>query len=668
MGLIIYLILFKPIKFQADSLFYDAGKKIFYLFRNVKIDYENITLYSDTVLFYQEKNLMYAYGNAKLKSGKDSLKGEKIVYNLKSQKGKVVKGKTKIEKGILWAEEIFKVDKNNLKAFKGHYSTCDLDPPHYFFFSYKVKTIPKKDIIAQPVIMFIKDFPVLILPFWIFPATRERKSGFLTPKPGRNSLLGLYLKNITYYWAINNYTDFTFGFDLYERKGITVLSDYEYKIFKKFEGNINGTFTREINPKRERWSINAIHSHNMPFNIKMQAKADFISDNTYATDYSEYKPERLKSESYSFLTLSKNFKISSLNLIFDHRDDFLNRRKETKIPSLTISLFGKQIGPMRFQGGLEFLRKITKDTSKKVEDKFLNMNQSFFLQNSIYGILNITSSANFSQKIYPQDTFLNKYPVSHNISLNTSSSITLYGRSLIKPQFFENFYHLSTLSLGYSYRPGFKAINVKGEGPKNPSSSMNLSLKNDYYGKRENKKYPLLNFTIFSHYDFLKKEKKLSNINFNGTIPLPFNFSGSGSFIYNPYSGKIEGSDLRLSYNINLFFTDKVLPSQEKLNLSGTYTYQKNINKENHLLSSQINGKITKMWSLSFSFTYTSEEKRIVSQSLNLIRDLHCFSLEIRWSKTGLFYDYQFKIWIKEIPDLKIERSFFETILPSLQE
>ncbi len=668
MELIIYLILLKPIKFQADSLFYDAGKKIFYLFRNVKIYYENITLYSDTVLFYQEKNLMYAYGNAKLKSGKDSLKGEKIVYNLQSQKGKVVKGKTKIERGILWAEEIFKVDKDNLKAFKGHYTTCDLDPPHYLFLSNKVKTIPKKDIIAQPVIMFIKDFPVLILPFWIFPATRERKSGFLTFKPGRNSLLGLYLKNVTYYWAINNYTDFTFGFDLYERRGITILSDYEYKIFKKLEGNINGTFTREINPKRERWSINAIHSQNMPFNIKMQAKADFISDQTYATDYSEYRPERLKSESYSFLTLSKNFKISSLNLTLDYRDDFLNKRKETKIPLASLSLFGKQIGPMRIQGGLEVLRKITEDTSKKVEDKFLSMNQGILLQNNIFGILNITTSANFSQKVYPQDTLFNKYPVSHSMSLNTSSSITLYGRTLLKPPFFDNFYHLATLSLGYSFKPGFKSINVKGEGSKNPSSSMNLSLKNDYYGKRGDKKYPLLNFTLSSNYDFLKKEKKLSNINFNGTIPLPFNFSGSGSFIYNPHSGKIESSNLRLSYNINLFFTDKILPSQEKIGFSGTYTYQKNIAKESYILSSQINGKITKMWSLSYNFTYTSEEKRIVSHSLNLTRDLHCFSLEIRWSKTGLFYDYQFRIWIKEIPDLKIERNFFETILPSLQE
>ncbi|MEO0268352.1 MAG: putative LPS assembly protein LptD [candidate division WOR-3 bacterium] len=668
MGLIIYLIFLKPIKFQADSLFYDAGKKVFYLYRNVKIDYENITLYSDTVLFYQEKNLMYAYGNAKLKSGKDSLKGEKIVYSLQTQKGKVTKGKTKIEKGILWAEEIFKVDKDNLKAFKAHYTTCDLDSPHYFFLSSKVKTIPKKDIIAQPVIMFIRDFPVLYLPFWIFPATRERKSGFLTPKPGRNSLLGLYLKNITYYWAINNYMDFTFGFDLYERRGVTILSDYEYKIFKTLEGNINGTFTREINPKRERWSINAIHSQNMPFNIKMQAKADFISDQTYATDYSEYRPERLKSESYSFLTLSKNFKISSLNLTLDHRDDFLNKKKETRVPHLSLNLFGKQIGPMRCEGGFNFLRKITKDTTKKTEDKFLSMNQGFFLQNNILGIFNVTSSANFSQKIYPEDTLQNKYPVSHNISLNTSSAITFYGKSIIKPPFFDNFYHLATLSLGYSYRPGFRAINVKGEGPKNPSSSMNLSLKNDYYVKKENKKYSLINFYLSSNYDFLKKEKKFSNINFTGTIPLPFNFSGSSSFIYNPYTGKIESSDLRLSYNINLFFTDKILPSQEKLNLNGTYTYQRNIEKENHLLSSQINGRITKMWNFSYNFTYTSEEKRVVSQSLNLTRDLHCFSLEIRWSKTGPFYDYQFRIWIKEIPDLKIERNFFETILPSLQE
>ncbi|MEN3044336.1 MAG: putative LPS assembly protein LptD [Candidatus Hydrothermales bacterium] len=668
MGLIIFFLFLKPIKFQADSLLYDVRKKVLYLLKNVKIEYENVELFSDTVLFFEERKFIYAYGKAKLRSGKDSLKGEKIIYNTESQKGKVLKGKTKIEKGILWADKIYKVDKDNIKAFDGHYTTCELEDPHYFFSSKKVKVILKKDIVAEPVIMFIKDFPIIFLPFWIFPATKERKSGFLTPRPGRNSLLGLYLKNLTYYWAINPYMGYTIGFDLYEKKGASIVTEYEYILFKFLEGNISGTFTREIDPKRERWSINGIHNQNFLYKSKIQAKADFISDNTYATDYSEYKPERLKSEAYSYLTFSKNFKISYMNLTLDRREDFLNKKKETKLPIFSFSFFGREIGPFRISGGLNLLRIITKDSLKKIENKHLAINKSILTQQNFLGIFNTSISLNLSEKIYPEDTLRKKFPISYNISFSSNSSLTLYGRSLIKPPYFENFYHFLTISTGYSLRPGFKAIAVRGEGPKNPSSSLNFSLKNDFFAKKEKTRYPLININISGNYDFLKKEKKLSNINFVGTIPLPYNLSGSGDFNYNPYSKKIETSNFRISYNFNLILTEKMLPSNKNLITSGTYSYSKNKGKENHTLSGSFSGQLTEKWSFNYYFVYTSEEKKINSQSLNLTRDLHCFSLEIRWSKIGNFYDYQFRVSIKGIPDLKIERNFFETILPSLQE
>jgi len=668
LGLIIFFILTKPIKFQADSLSYDRDKKLFYLFKNVKIEYENITLFADTVLFYHERNLLYAFGNAKLKSGKDSLKGEKITYNLDTQKGKVIEGKTKIDKGFLWAEKIHRVDKNTFKAFEGHYTTCDLEEPHYYFLSNKVKLIPKKDIIAEPVILYIRDFPVLFLPFWIFPATKERKSGFLTPKPGRNSNLGLYIKNLSYYWAVNPFMDLTIGVDLYERKGITILTNYVYRIFKVLEGNISGTFTREINPKRERWNINGIHSHNLPFAFKLGAKADFTSDQTYATDYSEYRPERLKSEAYSYLTLSKGFKIASFNLNLDYRDNYITKRKEMKLPDLSLKLFGKEFGPLRVSGGGSFLRYISKDTVSSIEDKHLVLNENGLLQNNLFGIFNINNSFSLSHKIYPEDTLGNKYPVLNTFSLNTSSAITFYGWSFIKPPYFDKFYHFATFSFGYSYSPGFKAIHVKGGSGRKPSSKINFNLTNDYFAKKEDKKHSLLKFTISGNYDFLKEENKLSKLNLQAVLPLPGGFSGSGNSTYDPYKGIIEESGFRLSFNIPLFLTGLMLPSEKDLRINGTYNYSKRLKKETHIIQGTTSGNITKSWNMGYTFIYSSEQKKITSQSVTLSKDLHCFALQIRWSKTGKFWDYQFQIWIKELPDLKVERNLFETILPSLQE
>ncbi|MEN3046074.1 MAG: hypothetical protein ABDH49_03705 [Candidatus Hydrothermales bacterium] len=222
--------------------------------------------------------------------------------------------------------------------------------------------------------------------------------------------------------------------------------------------------------------------------------------------------------------------------------------------------------------------------------------------------------------------------------------------------------------MGYGLRPGFRAIAVKGEGQKTPSSYLSFNLRNDLFTKKEKRRYPLIIFNTQGNYDFLKREKKLSNINFDFTLPLPHNLSASGYFNYNPYSKKIETSNFRISYSFNLILTDLMLPSNKNITTSGTYSFSKSHNRENNTLSGSFSGQLTEKWSFNYNFVYTGEERKINSQSLSLIRDLHCFSLEIRWSKTGNFYDYHFKLSIKGIPDMKIERSFFETILPSLQE
>ncbi len=78
-------------------------------------------------------------------------------------------------------------------------------------------------------------YPVVPLPYALFPADSTRQSGFLSPRVGYSGLRGAqYLQ--PFYWAINKSSDATFALDVETSKRVglfrrvsgckTVIDDY----------------------------------------------------------------------------------------------------------------------------------------------------------------------------------------------------------------------------------------------------------------------------------------------------------------------------------------------------------------------------------------------------------------------------------------------------------
>jgi lipopolysaccharide assembly outer membrane protein LptD (OstA) len=327
---------------------------------------------------------------------------------------------------------------------------------------------------------------------------------------------------------------------------------------------------------------------------------------------------------------------------------------------------------LRFYSSSSFKRKIVVDSlNNREENKTLFLSEGVDFQVPVY-IFNVQSRFNFSHTVYPEDTLGKKYPVYHRVSFGISSALTLYGTPVFKVPFLDKFLHIVTFSFGYRYSPYIKPLHLKESSFQRRSSSLDFSLKNDFVGKKQKSSFSLFTFTLSSSYDFLKEEKKLSDIDIKFSVPLPKGFTGGGSSVYSPYDKRIIKTSFYVDFNLKIPFSEVVFPSFKPVNISGTYSYNKflsnEIYEERHFFNGSISGKITENWSFSYRASYDPQEKRISSQSVDLKRDLHCFSLSISWSKTGNFWDYRFRIWIKELPDLKIERTFFETLLPSLEE
>ena len=128
---------------------------------------------------------------------------------------------------------------------KGKYTTCDDPHPHFYIRLTKAIAIPDKKIVSGPAYMVLEDIPLpLALPFGFFPNTTNRSSGLIIPTYGEEQTRGFYLRNGGWYFALNDYLDFTVLGSVYSRGTWGVNSLFVYKVRYKFSGRFNVEFMK----------------------------------------------------------------------------------------------------------------------------------------------------------------------------------------------------------------------------------------------------------------------------------------------------------------------------------------------------------------------------------------------------------------------------------------
>src|SRR5690606_26679834 len=98
-------------------------------------------------------------------------------------------------------------------AHDSHFTTCDLEVPHYHFEARNVKVIQDRLLVGRPAVMYVEGVPVAWLPFFFQDLRRGRRSGFLTPRFGvaefirSGSNYRRTVENVGYYFALSDYLD-----------------------------------------------------------------------------------------------------------------------------------------------------------------------------------------------------------------------------------------------------------------------------------------------------------------------------------------------------------------------------------------------------------------------------------------------------------------------------
>ena len=97
-----------------------------------------------------------------------------------------------------------------------------------------------------------------------------------------------------------------------------------------------------------------------------------------------------------------------------------------------------------------------------------------------------------------------------------------------------------------------------------------------------------------------------------------------------------------------------------QVSLTHRYTERHSLGKvtsKTRWLGASFDLDLTAGWHIKFECQYDLEEKKTSYPKFELGRNLHCWSGEFIWRPTGPLAGYYVKIYIKQLPDIKIEKS-----------
>ncbi|MFC1513691.1 LPS assembly protein LptD [candidate division KSB1 bacterium] len=504
---------------EADSINMGDDKVILYGSENkpAKITYEEMILEAIKITRYLDGDSIIAEG-LKVKADRDSfpegfrwiglpvytqkdqnpVTGLRMVYNIETKKAKVINGRTKFEGGYYFGENITRPDEEFLQIKDGTYSTCDLEEPHYFFKSSQMKMKIKDKVVAKPVILYIRNVPIFMVPFGVFPVHGGRNSGFIMPSYGESRAEGRFLRGIGYYYAPNDYLDTRLLMDYFEKSGVMFRGETRYNIRYKMSGNISGSITRKQFADQElrRWDLNIRHSQIIDPTLSITANGNFISDNSFNKSFKFNRNDRALRRLYSAATISKKWEESknSITVNLTRTEDLETGRIDETLPSVYFNrstptyLFKRNNGSSnvsageteRFYTNLSFnynsklihrrskFRPTEFDPFDKTKRSGVEHNLNIVMPMNLFKYFSLSPSLRYKEEWY-NEALSKRVDENDNTltdtekgfftrrtgSLSLSSTTKIYGMFNPNIGSLKSVRHVMTPSLSFTYRPDY---------------------------------------------------------------------------------------------------------------------------------------------------------------------------------------------------------------------
>ena len=347
-----------PVVYHADdSMVLDIpGKKLLLYGKQAKVKYLDNELIAPHIEFDQRTNMISAYlvkdsnGNviafpAFNQGGDFKTVSDSISFNPKTGKG-LTKG-TYTQQGELYVygEKIKKVDSSVFYAYRGRFTTCNLDTPHFAFIAKKIKFINKKMAFTGPVHPEFEGVPIPVyLPFGIYPLRQGRHSGILAPTFTANEQLGLALEGLGYYKILSDNWDVVTRATLYSYGGWTASVSPRYYKRYHYQGNLSLDIQhfRDIDKNGSRnFNIRWSHSSDTKARPGVSFNASVNAGSSKFNSSIPNSPQRnFQNQLNSSITYSKVWKDKPFNLTVsaNHNQNTTSKLINLNLPDVSFNV------------------------------------------------------------------------------------------------------------------------------------------------------------------------------------------------------------------------------------------------------------------------------------------------------------------------------------------
>ncbi|MEP1093559.1 MAG: putative LPS assembly protein LptD [Cyclobacteriaceae bacterium] len=338
-----------------DSMFFDVISKKLYMYGDTHIDYGEITLEADrTSMDWDTRTIESDYtldslgkkiGRPIYSDGPDVYQTDDIIYNFDTKRALIKGVVTEQDGAFMHGDDVKKNSKDEMFIRGARYTTCNLEHPHFFIESTKLKVIPNKKVVSGPFNLKFRDLPTpLFFPFGMFPQPKEKASGIIVPSYGEEQRRGFFLRDGGYYFAISDYADLRVTGDIYSKggNGLNATSNY----FKRysFRGTFNFSYNKSVSDDLEnpletkdywvRWNHRPETRGNSSFSASVSAGTSTYSSNNNLVNQDFTRS--ISSQFTSNISYTKKFQGTPFNISTNLRH---NQNIQTGIVNLTLPDF-----------------------------------------------------------------------------------------------------------------------------------------------------------------------------------------------------------------------------------------------------------------------------------------------------------------------------------------
>ncbi len=334
-------------QYVADTLVVLGDSATIILTGEALVDRDGTKLEADSVHYRESSCRLDAAGAPRLFDHGTILVGEGMRYDTCIRRGTVTEALTDFQQGgATWfMRGNLALDSGSTRMYgaKSNITSDDRPVPGYHFAAGEVKWLNKTVMVARPAVLYVRDVPIMWLPFIFQDIRPGRRSGMLVPRFGLNDLVRptrgyqRHVYNIGYYLVLNDYIDVLGSADWASGRSFTVRGELNYRWLDRFvQGGLRYSRLTQLDATAH--SDQILWNHSQSFNSRTR----FAASVNYATSArvvqrNTIDPFLTTAQLSSQANFDKRFAWGTLNVGGSMTQNLSTNLRQQDLPRLSIT-------------------------------------------------------------------------------------------------------------------------------------------------------------------------------------------------------------------------------------------------------------------------------------------------------------------------------------------